>query len=191
MFFLRLRFWITLAKLFALAFVAVMGLLQVPELAYDLGSKTPAEVLGPDDLDPERFPRPTFAAVEGRADFERAFVYRRYGLDHTYFQVEPYGRRLVVRTYEKVGTDWNDLRRFMGRLQRFDQQPFSYRIREIYRDRLGVEVPEGALYLALGDVPRVSGWQVGAVGLSATLWLGMLYGFFFHGRRRKPRPTPR
>jgi len=98
--------------------------------------------------------------------------------------VAPYGARLVVRTYDKVTDQWEDLRRFLGRLQPFAQQPFSYRIREIYRERAGIEIPEDAFFLALDDVPQASGWQLGALALSGVLWVGMLYGFFLRRRRR-------
>jgi len=173
---------LTALKLACLAFVGLMGLTQVPELRYDFGSRQPVLVAGLADLDPQRVRGPTFAAVDGTPDFTHAFVYQRYGLDHTYFTVEPYGLRLVVRTYGKVSDEWKDLRRFLGRLQPFASQPFSYRIREIYRERMGLEVPEDAFFLALDDVPRPSGWQLGALGLSGILWLVMLYLFFLRRR---------
>jgi len=182
-FLFRKAFWLGFLKVFLLAFVAVMALTQIPELRYDLGSQEPATVAGVADLRPDRIAGPTFAAVSGTPDFSHAFVYRRYGLDHTYFTVEPYGPRLVVRTYDKVTDEWKDIRRFLGRLRPFAEQPFSYRIREIYRERAGIEIPEDAYFLALDDVPRASGWQVGAFVLSTVLWLGMLYGFFLRRRR--------
>lgn len=185
------RVALTVLKLAGLAVVGLMGLTQVPELRYDFGSRQPAVVAGPADLVPGRVAGPTFAAVHGTPDFTRAFVYRRYGLDHTYFTVEPYGLRLVVRTYGTVSDEWHELRRFLGRLQPFAQQPFSYRIREIYREQMGVEIPEDAYFLALDDVPRPSGWQVGALVLSAVLWLGMAYGFFlWRPRHRRGTPPP-
>jgi hypothetical protein len=183
MFLLRARFWLGLAKAAFLAFVALFALLQIPELRYDLGPRTPAEVSGPADLAPRRFPTAAFVAVRGVPTFEHAFVYRRYGLDHTYFQLEAYGTRLVVRTYEKVTDEWHDLDRFLGRLQPFARQPFSYHVRDILRDRMGVEIPPDAYFLALDDVPRPSGWQVGGVIFSALLWGLLLYLFFL----RRPR----
>jgi len=179
----RKAFWLGFLKVFLLAFVAVMALTQIPELRYDLGPREPVAVEDPADLRLERFPRPTFASVRGTPDFSHAFVYRRYGLDHTYFTVAPYGARLVVRTYDQVTDEWKELRRFLGRLRPFGQQPFSYRIREIYRERAGIEIPEDAFFLALDDVPQASGWQLGAFVLAAVLWLGMLYGFFLRRRR--------
>ncbi|MEW6490411.1 MAG: hypothetical protein AB1578_21185, partial [Thermodesulfobacteriota bacterium] len=65
MFLLRARFWLGLAKAAFLAFVALFALLQIPELRYDLGPRTPAEVSGPADLAPGRFPTAAFVAVRG------------------------------------------------------------------------------------------------------------------------------
>jgi hypothetical protein len=188
MFLLRARFWLGVAKALFLAFVALLALVQLPELRYDLGPRTPVELSEPADLAPGRFPTATFVAVRGTPDFEHAFVYRRYGLDHTYFQLEGYGTRLVVRTYEKVTDEWHELDRFLGRLQPFVRQPFSYHVRDILRDRMGVEIPRDAYFLALDDVPRPSGWQVGAVVFSALLWCLLLYLFFL--RRPRAAVTP-
>lgn len=183
MFFLRKRFWIRVLQVMALVFVGAMGLIQVPELLYDLGNRTPISVEGPAGLTRERFPRATFAAVSGTADFEHAFVYRRYGLSYTYFTLAPYGPRLVVRTHDRVTDAWRDTERFLGRLRPFDKQPFSYRIREIFADSMGVEIPGDAFFLGLDDVPRPSAWQIGAVIFAGALWI-LLFGLFFLRRRR-------
>jgi hypothetical protein len=187
MFLFRKRFWLTVLKVLALAFVGWMITLQIPELQYDLGPETPVQITSPDQLTRERFPHATFVAIEGTPSFENAFIYRRYGLAYTYFNVEPYGLRLVARTYEDVTDEWTQLHRFVGKLRPFERQPFSYRIRDIYEDRHGVEVPQDAFFLALYDVPEVSGWQIGAVVFASVLWLVMLYLFFIH--RWKTRPA--
>jgi hypothetical protein len=185
------RLGITLLKVFVLAFVGVLGLFQIPELRYDFGPRQPMEVANFEELAAGTFPRSTFVSIHGTPDFEHAFTYRRYGLPFTYFNVEPYGLRLVVRSYDKVTDEWKQLNRFLGRLRPFERQPFSYRIRQIYREKMKVEIPADAFFLALDDVPRPSGWQLGAVGFSAVLWLLMLYLFFVRGWRRGRSTRPK
>ena len=180
MFILRRRFWICLLKLVPLLFIGGMIKLQIPELRYDLGRQAPIVLSAADDLVPERFPRATFVSIAGTPDFEKAFVYRRYGLSYTYFHVEPYGMRLVVRTWDAVTDEWKELDRFLGKLRPFSRQPFSYRIREIHRDKFGIDLPSDAFFLALDDVPRLSGWQLGAALLASVMWLVMFYSFFVH-----------
>jgi hypothetical protein len=136
----------------------------------------------PEDLSIGRIGHATFVSIRGRPTFERAFVYRRYGLSYTYFNVEPYGMHLVVRTYDRVTDEWKDLNRFLGRLRPFKRQAFSYRIRQIYREKFQVEVPEDALFLALDDVPRLNGWQLGTAAFAGILWLVMFYLFFLFRR---------
>ena len=180
------RFWLTLLKILPLAFVAWMISLQLPELQYDLQSPPPVTVSSPEELSPERFGRTTFVSVDGTPNFEQAFIYRRYGLAYTYFNIDPYGPRLVVRTHDKVTDEWNQISRFLGKLRPFEDQPFSYRIRQIYREKFNADIPENALFLALDDVPRLSGWQIAAVIFAAVLWLAMFYVFFF---RKCPSPA--
>ena len=181
---LRGRFWLTVLKLFALVFVASMILIQIPELGYDFGPKEPVEISGPEELTPSRFSRATFVSLSGTPNFDRAFIYRRYGLSYTYFQIESYGTRLVVRTYEEVDDDWETITQFVGKLRPFGRQPFSYRIRDIYLDRFQEEIPQDAYFLALYDVPKTSGWQIGAVALAAVMWVVMFYMFFFFRRKK-------
>ena len=183
-FLLRKGFWLLVLKLLALLFVAVMVVIQVPELLYDLGPKQPVEIAGPEGLGPGRFSKATFVSVSGSPNFDRAFVYRRYGLSYTYFLVEPYGIRLVVRTYEKVEDDWKDITQFVGKLRPFSRQPFSYRIRSIYRERFKEEIPRDAYFLALYDVPKPSGWQIGALIFAGILFAAMVYLFFFFRWKR-------
>jgi hypothetical protein len=191
LFFLRGRFWLFVLKIFGLALVSGMILVQIPEMRYGLSSKVPVEVTAPHDLSFEKFPKATFVSIKGKADFEKAFVYKRYGLSYTYFNLEPYGMRLVVRTHLTVDEAWRDLDRFLGKLRPFRYQPFHYRIRDIYRELFDTPVPSNAFFLALDDVPRVNGWQVGAVIFASVLWIAMFYMFFFFkGWKKLTGPPP-
>jgi hypothetical protein len=171
------------AKLAVLGLVAVMAWLQLPELRYDLSAKTPLPIASPAELAGHRFDRPAFVAVQGRANFATAFSYQRYGLNFTYFTLKPYGLEIVVRSHDTVTEEWTLLTRFLGKLRPFAEQPFSYRIREIFREKHGVEIPATAWFLALDDVPALSGWQVGALVFSALLWVLLGYLFFFYRGR--------
>jgi len=180
---LRRSFWLTCLKVLCLGFVAAMLAVQIPNWLYDLGPAKPLAIDSPEELERLGLRRSTFAAVEGRPDFERAFSYRRYGLTYTYFNLEPFGMKIVVRTHRPVNEDWKELNRFLGRLRPFGAQPFSYRIRAIYADKFRVEVPEGAFFLALDEVPRLTGWKIGAAVFGLVLGLVLVYLFFFWGRR--------
>lgn len=181
------KFWLTVLKIFALLFVAFMFVVQIPELLYDFGPKEPVSIAGPDELDADRFRRATFVTLPGKPDFDHAFIYRRYGLDYTYFIIEPYGVRLVARTYEKVSDDWKIFEQFVGKLRPFNRQPFSYRIRQLYKERFQLDIPEKAFFLALYDVPKPSGWQIGALVFAALLW-GVMFYFFFFFKWKKIQP---
>lgn len=183
-----IRAILTVLKIFLLLIVAFMGWMQIPELSYDLGSKTPVEITDQADLTRSRLQGTVFASVKGTPDFTNAFVYRRYGLDHHYFTVEPYGMRMVVRTYDEITEDWNEISRFIGRLRPFDEQPFSRYIAAIYLDRFGVEVPGDAWFLALDDVPKPSGWQIGGLFVAAAIWMILFWLFFLNGKRIFKRP---
>ena len=188
LFFLRGFFWLTLLKIGFLLFVGAMVLVQIPEVRYDLGPKEPVVLKGLDGLDGARITKSTFVVVEGKPDFTNAFIYKRYGLLYSYFTIQPYGMRLVVRTYDKITDEWQALNRFVGKLRPFRHQPFHYRIRDIYDEKFQVEVPEEAYFLALDDVPRISVWQIGALCFASILWLCMFYFFFLFkrlGRGRK------
>lgn len=184
LFLLRKGFWLSLLKIFLLVFVAIMIVVQIPELRYDLGTKQPVNIENLEQLDPQRLAHTVFASLAGSPNFERAFIYQRYGLPHTFFVVEPYNMRLVVRTYEKVEEEWKDMRRFVGRLRPFDSQPFSYAIRKIFEEQFQEQVPENAYFLSLYDVPSLNGWQIWAVSFASILW-GVMFFFFFFFRRTR------
>ncbi len=172
---------LTFLKIGVMLLVVFMAWMQVPELFYDFGSRTPVEINDPALLAPSFVNGTVFASVRGTPDFTNAFVYRRYGLDLHYFTVEPYGMKLVVRTYDEITEEWKQLNRFLGRLRPFDQQPFSRYISAIYLDRFGVSVPPDAYFLALDDVPKPSGWQIGGLVLASVIWLVLLWFFFLRG----------
>lgn len=181
------KFWLTVLKIVALLFVTFMVAVQIPELLYDFGPKEPVEIKGPHDLDTQRFKRATFVTLPGKPDFDHAFIYRRYGLDYTYFTIVPYGTRLVARTYEKVSDDWKLYEQFVGKLRPFNRQPFSYRIRQLYKDRFQLDIPEDAFFLALYDVPKPGGWQIGALILACLMWAVMFYFFFIFKWKTFPK----
>jgi hypothetical protein len=185
LFIFRLKFWLHLLRVIALLFVAGMVYVQIPEFFYDIKPRKPISIINPEDLTMENFPRSTFVSIDGEADFEHAFVYKRYGLTYTYFNVKPFGLRLVVRTYQPVTEEWNSLVRFLGKLRPFIRQPFHYRIRDIYQEKFSVKIPEDAFFLALDDVPRLSGWQMGALIFACVLWVVMFYMFYFYKRNKK------
>jgi hypothetical protein len=178
------RALLTLLKVGFLAFVGAMLLVQIPELRYDLGETVPVEIRNPEELTLDRYPGAVFVMVHGRPDFQKGFVYRRYGLNYTYFNIDPFGMRIVVRTHDEVTDEWRNLDRFLGKLRPFNAQPFHYKIRDIYQEKFSADVPEDAFFLALDDVPRLSGWQIGAVVFSGVLWLVMFYFFFFFRWKR-------
>ncbi|MFC1822405.1 hypothetical protein ACFL9T_06830 [Thermodesulfobacteriota bacterium] len=187
LFFFRKKFWLTILKLIALGFVSAMLLVQIPELFYDLGPKSPLAISTPQGLSRDRIAGATFVSIEGKPDFKNAFIYRRYGLSYSYFTVEPYGMRLIARTHEEVTDEWNQLNRFMGKLRPFNRQPFHYRIRDIYQEKFQIDVPSDAFFLALDDVPKINGWQISAMVFAILLWLVMFYMFFLFGRRRSKK----
>ena len=171
-------FWITLLKIFLLVFVASMVAMQFPELRYDSGSKEPVQIQRPGDLSPDRLPPKVFASIEGRPDFSKAFIQQKYGLTYTYFAVQPYGLKLVVRTFDTVDEDWKQMDRLVGKLAPFDDQPFSYRISEIYETEFQETIPENAYFLGLYDVPKIDGFQLGAVIFASVMWIVMFLMFF-------------
>jgi hypothetical protein len=175
-------FWILLLKVLALGFVGAMILVQIPELGYDFSPREPVPIEGPEDLAGESFKGSTFVSLAGTPNFEKAFIYQRYGLSYTYFNVDPYGVRMVVRTYDEVDEEWRRMSRLLGRLKPFESQPFSYAIRDIYAERFQVEIGEGTFFLSLDDVPKPNSWQIGAISFASVLWFAMIYMFFFFKR---------
>jgi len=174
--------WLTLLKVLFLLFVTGMIAMLIPELRYDLGPKEPMVITSPKQLASVDFDRSTFVRIEGKGNFDRAFAYTSHGVSAAYFLLDPYAQRVVVRTYEKITGDWEKLDRFMGRLKRVRRMPFSRSVRGAFHDRFEVEIPDDGLFLALDDVPELSGWHVGAMIFAISLWCTLLYFFFFWRR---------
>jgi hypothetical protein len=174
-------------RIAALLFVGGMIYVQIPELTYDFGAKVPKVISDPAELIADNFPKTTFISLKGRPDFDKAFVYKRYGLSYTYFNIKPYGMQLVVRTYEEVTDEWENINMFLGKLRPFNRQPFHYKIKDIYQEKFNTEVPENAFFLALDDVPKISGWQVGAIIFASLLWIVMFYMFYLYNWKEVPR----
>lgn len=176
------RVFLICLKLFLLLVVAGMIRFQIPELRYDFGAKEPVRVESVDELSMERFGRSTFASVRGRADLGQAATFAKYGVRYTYFLLDEYGARLVVRTGEPVSEDWTGIDSHMGRLRPFHRMPFSRSVRAGFRKLYDVDIPRDAFFLARDDVPRFSGWSTGAVVFAGVMWCVMAYFFFVHGR---------
>ncbi len=187
MFLFEKRFWLTILKVLALLFVAGMVALQVPELSYDLGSDEPVEVESPAELTSPEFKHSTFVSVAGSIDLDRRIEYASHGVPATYFLLEGYGPRLVVRTYERIESpeDWAAFNRFVGRLRPIGRLPFRRGVRARFEAEHDVRIPPDAYFLGLYDVPELSGWQVGAAAFAAILWLVLFYLFFIHRWERR------
>ena len=104
------RFLITVAKLLALAFPVVLAYVQIPELAYDLGPKSPARIASVADLRTHADARSTLAEVIGQGDFDNAFIYKTHGQSYAYFPVKTYDGMLIIRSYEKPAKGDDDVR---------------------------------------------------------------------------------
>lgn len=174
------RVFFTLLKLFLLLVVTMMVKFQIPELRYDFGSKEPVSVESVDELTLERFSQATFASVKGKADLTKAATFVKYGVNFTYFLLEGYGNKLVVRTSEPIGEDWAGIEFHVGRLRPYRGMPFSRNVRAGFRQYFDIGIPEDAFFLGRDDVPRPSGWSVGATIFAGVLWLVLAYVFFVH-----------
>jgi len=174
------RILLVVLKLFLLAVVAMMIRLQVPELRYDLGTREPVEIASVNDLSAERFPQPAFAAIQGKPDLTKAAVYASHGVPFTYFLLEGYGARLVVRAPEQVDQEWADINIHLGRLRPYHRMPFSRSVHAGFHQLFDIRIPDDAFFLARDDVPRASGWTLGAVIFAGVLWCVLAYFFFIH-----------
>jgi hypothetical protein len=175
------RIFLTFLKLFLLLVVTAMIKFQIPELQYDFGERKPVNVQSPDELSLERFGRSTFASVRGKADFNKAASFAKHGVRYTYFLLEEYGTKLVVRTPEAVSEEWEKIDFHVGRLRPYHRMPFSRSIRAGFRKLFDIGIPEDAFFLARDDAPRPNGWSVGAVIFASVLWCVLAYFFFVHG----------
>ncbi len=176
------RVILTCIKLFLLLVVIAMVKFQIPELRYDFGTKEPISIESLAELSAASCPRSVFASVRGKADFTQAATLSKYGVRYTYFLLEEYGDKLVVRTLEEVSEDWAQIDFHVGRLRPYDSMPFSRSVRAGYHKLHDVSIPEGAFFLARDDAPRPNGWSIGAVIFASVMWCVLVYFFFIHSR---------
>jgi hypothetical protein len=174
------RVFLTLLKIFLLLVVAAMVRFQIPELSYDFGTREPVSIESKDELSLERFPRSTFASVQGKADFTKAATFSKHSVRYTYFLLEEYGVKLVVRTPEVLSEEWTQIDFHVGRLRPYNRMPFSRSVRAGFRELFDLGIPEDAFFLARDDVPKPNGWSIGAISFASILWFVLVYFFFIH-----------
>ena len=174
------RVALTVIQLFLLVVVTMMFRFQCPELRYDFGSKTPVMVEQEADIPPAAHHQSVFVSLKGTPDPGRAAVFAKHGVPFTYFMLEEYGTRVVVRTPEQFSDEWVSVDRHVGRMRAYATMPFRRSIRAGFRTNFDVGIPEDALFLARDDVPKVSGWSVGATIFAGLLWVILAYFFFLH-----------
>ncbi len=176
------RIFLIFLKVFLMLVVTAMFRFQIPELRYDFGPKEPVQITSPNDLSVDQFAQATFASVHGTPDLSKAATFAMHGVRYTYFLLEGYGPKLIVRTAEQVDEQWSQIQVHMGRLRPYRRMPFSRSVRAGFRKHFDLGIPEDAMFLARDDVPRLSGWSIGAVIFASVLWLILAYFFFLHGR---------
>lgn len=176
------RIVLTGIKLFLMIVVTMYFKFLIPELRYDFGPKEPIKIESLEQLAAARSPRDVFASVRGKADFTKAAMFSKHGVRYTYFLLEEYGPRLVVRTPEEVSEEWTDIEFHVGRLRPYKRMPFDRSIRIGFREKLDVGIPEDSFFLGRDDVPRAGGWSIGALVFASVLWCVLFYFFFVHGR---------
>lgn len=180
-------------KLFLLLVATMMIRFQLPELRYDFGTRQPVEIRSAAELTAERFPQATFACVRGRPDLTRAATYATHGVPFSYFLLDGYETKIVVRSAEPIDETWADIGAHVGRLRPLRRMPFSRTVRAGFRQLFGADLPDEAFFLARDDVPDPNGWSIGAMVFAATLWCTLAYFFFIHGyvvRARKRAQLP-
>lgn len=177
------RIFLTFLKIIVLLVVAGMVKLQIPELRYDLGPKEPLRIESPEDLATKDFGRSTFVSIRGKADLSKAATFTKHGVRYTYFLLDEYGDRLVVRSRETPNEDWAKIEFHVGRLRPYHRMPFSRSVRAGFAGLFDVTIADDAFSLARDDVPALSGWSVGAVTFAGVLWC-VLACFFFLRRRK-------
>ncbi|MHC4084483.1 MAG: hypothetical protein ACYSWZ_07075 [Planctomycetota bacterium] len=175
-----LKVFLTFLKILLLLFLALMVKFQIPELRYDLGTKEMMPIKSLEDLSIERFQRSTFVSIRGKADFTKAATFAKYGVPYTYFLLDEHGSKLVVRSPEKLSEKWTEIDIHIGRLRPFQRMPFKRSVRAGFLKLFDVDIPEDAFFLARDDVPRASGWSIGAVAFAGILWCLLVYLFFIH-----------
>lgn len=173
---------LTILKIFLLVVVAGMVRFQLPELRYDFTTGSPVRVESVDELSAACPGRSTFASVRGKGDLSKAATFVKYGVRYTYFLLEGYGNKIVVRTPEGVNEQWSAIDYHIGRLGPYDRMPFSRSVRAGFRSLFDVGIADDALFLARDDAPQPNGWSIGAVIFACLLWCVLAYFFFVHSR---------
>ncbi len=174
------RVLLTVLKVFILLVVIEMIRFQIPELRYDLGTKEPVPIESSGDLSTGGFGRSTFVSVHGTPDLSKAATFTKHGVRYTYFLLAEYGNKLVVRSPETPNEDWVKIEYHLGRLRPYHRMAFSRSVRAGFAELFGVTIPDDAFSLARDDVPRPSGWSIGAVTFAGILWCVLAYFFFIH-----------
>ena len=181
------RVLLTFLKIVILLVVAGMVKFQIPELQYDLGAKEPVRIESPEDLSTGHFGRSTFVSVRGTPDLSKAATFAKHGVRYTYFLLTEYGDKLVVRSTETPSDDWGQVEFHLGRLSPYDRMAFSRSVRAGFAQLFDTTIPADALSLARDDVPRLSGWSIGALIYAGVLWCVLAYFFFIRGYLRRRR----
>ena len=176
------RFFITIIKLFLLLVVAMMVKFQMPELRYDFGTKEPVVIVSPNELTEKYLDKTTFVSIQGKPDFSKAATFSMHGVTFTYFLLENYNTKLVVRTSEPVNEDWDQIKSHLGRLRVYHRMPFSRSVRTGFSQKFDVNIPDNAFFLARDDAPKPNGWNIGAMIFAGILWFILFYFFFLHKR---------
>ena len=184
----RIGLWVL--KIFLLLVATMMIRFQIPELRYDFGTHVPVDINSVNQLNPAQFSQATFAAVEGTADLTKAATYASHGVPFTYFLLNGYDSKIVVRSPELVDEEWADIAVHMGRLRPYRRMPFSRTVRVGFQQLFGVEIPGDAFFLARDDVPRPNGWSIGALAFASILWCTLAYFFFVRSRLTRRRTAP-
>lgn len=176
------RIVLTSIKLFLIIVVTSYFKFLIPELRYDFGPKEPIKIESLEQLTAVHSRGDVFASVRGKADFTKAATLSKHGVRYTYFLLDEYGPMLVVRTAEEVSEEWKHIEFHVGRLRPYKRMPFDRTVRAGFREKLDVGIPEDSFFLGRDDVPRPSGWLIGALVFSTVLWCVLFYFFFVHNR---------
>lgn len=171
-------FFITCLGIFLVLVTTSMVYFQIPELRYDFGPKEPVMIESPDQLAGALTGRQVFASVKGTINFNRAATFSKHGVRYTYFMLNEYDTALVVRTYETIDESWAEMDRHLGRLRKYRRMPFSRSVRAGFHKNFDVTIPEKAFFLGRDDVPKLSGWSIGATIFAVVLWCILVYFFF-------------
>ena len=177
-----IRILLFFLKVFVLLVVTAMIKSQIPELKYDLGTKEPVSIESLADLSTLDFDRSLFVSVRGKPDLSKAATFAKHGVRYTYFLLNGYNDKLVVRSPETPNEEWNNIDLHLGRLRPYHRMPFSQSVRAGFAQLFDVTIPDDAYSLSRDDVPRLSGWSVGAVIFAVILWCVLAYFFFVHSR---------